>query len=181
MKKLTIFFLSLILLFTALACASGSTAATNRGTLTVAYDNALTGDLLGYFQANQNVIVTGTELTNETDFEALTAPVALLKDAAVIEKLTALGWTEADTWTDAQKETNAGMFGFTVLVAPNLTDANRSALKLLTNWLVGEGSYERTISTMSGSCSCKRVETNVIMNSDAPMLYQSGMFDGLKN
>ena len=87
MKKLTIFFLSFILLLTVFACAGGQSTVTNRGTLSVAYDNAKTADLLGYFQANQNVIVTGTLLNDETDYETLTAAVALVKDIVVAEKL----------------------------------------------------------------------------------------------
>ena len=181
MKKLTIFFLSFILLLTVFACAGGQSTVTNRGTLSVAYDNAKTADLLGYFQANQNVIVTGTLLNDETDYETLTAAVALVKDIVVVEKLLAAGWTETDTWTESQKETNATMFNFTVLVKPDASAADKAALKYLTDWLVGDGSYDRTITTASGSCSCKREETTVIMKSDAPALFKSGTFSELAN
>ena len=181
MKKLITFFLALILLFTVLACASGQAAATNRGSLTAVYDRELTGELLAYFQANQNVVVTGTLLNDETDYSALTGTVALLKDAATVEKLKALGWTETDTWTESQKETNATMFGYTVLLAPAVTDGSKIAVKYLTDWLVGDGSYERTITTTAGGCSCKRVETTVNMKSDAPALFKSGTFAELAN
>ena len=183
MKKLIIFFLASILLFTVLACASGQAAATNRGSLTAVYDRELTGELLAYFQANQNVVVTGKLLDSETDTETLSAgaAVVLTKDSTVTEKLLAAGWTETDTWTESQKEINADMFRFTVLVAPNASAADKSACKYLTDWLVGDGSYERTITTTAGGCSCKRVETTVNMKSDAPALFKSGTFAELAN
>lgn len=185
MKKLIIFSLSLILLFAVVGCACGNqqTGPENRGTLTVAFDREKTGELLNYFQANQNVIVTGSLLNAETDYAALsqTAVVAVLKDAAVAEALLAAGWVDAGNWTEAQKQTNADMFGFTVLLAPNISDGSKTAAKYLTDWLVGDGVYDRTISTVSGGCSCKRVETTVTMKSDAPALAKSGRFDDLKN
>ena len=186
MKKLIAFFMIFVLLFTAAACAgsaSGSAASTTRGELAVLYDNARTRDLLAYFQANQSCTVKGTLLDAETDYEALPAEtfIALLKDEAVAETLKAAGWTETEDWSEAQKKTNESMFGFIVLVAPNCTETAKKAEKLLTNWLVGDGSYERTITTMSGSCSCKRTETQVTVTSDAPELFKSGAFSDLVN
>ena len=181
MKKLIIVFLATILLFTALACASGSSTPENRGTLTVCYDRELTGELLAYFQANQNVIVTGTLLDSKTDYSALTSAVALLKDTATAEKLLAAGWTEVQNWNEAQQQTNAELFAYTAYLSPKATDTDKSACRYLTDWLVGEGSYTRTITTASGGCSCKRVETTVTMKSDAPALYKSGLFDALNN
>ena len=185
MKKLISFFIITILLFTAAACASNSASAaqTTRGELTVAYDNDLTKDLLVYFQANQSVLANGVLLDAETDYEALasSASVALLKDEAIAEKLKALGWTETEDWTEAQKKANDEMFRFTVLVSPSATESGKKAAKLLTDWLVGDGSYEATISTMSGSCSCKRTETKVTITSDAPELCKDARFAALVN
>ena len=184
MKKLISFFIIAVLLFAAAACASGSTAAqTARGELTVAYDREITKDLLVYFQANQSVLTNGVLLDAETDFAALAgnASVALLKDEAVAEQLRALGWTETDDWTEAQKKANDEMFRFTVLVSPSVTESGKKAAKLLTGWLVGDGTYEAMISTMSGSCSCKRTETKVTITSDAPELVKDARFAALVN
>ena len=185
MKKLTAFFLIFILLFTAAACArsASGTAQTARGELRIAYDNALTGELMTYFQANQACTVTGVLLDAETDYEILaeTAGVALVKDEAVIGALEAAGWTETEYWTDAQKKTNDGLFGFTVLNSPKITETAKTASKLLTDWLVGDGTYECTITTTSGSCSCKRTETKVTIKSDAPELAKSEQFKALVN
>ena len=185
MKKLIAFFLITILLFTAAACArsSGSAAQTTRGELTVAYDRASAKDLLTYFQANQGIITTGVMIDAETDLDALsqTAHVALIKDEAIAEQLKALGWTETENWTDAQKKTNDGMFGFIVLTSPTVTESAKKAEKILTDWLVGDGTYERTITTVSGSCGCSRTQTNVTVMSDAPELFKSGAFSDLVN
>ena len=185
MKKLISFFIIAALLFTAAACASGSTAVVDntRGSISVAYDNELTKDLLVYFQANQSVITTGVLLDAETDYDALAAKtsVALLKDEAIAEKLKSLGWTETEDWTEAQKKANGEMFRFIVLVSPEIDASDMNDAKLLTNWLVGDGSYDTTISTMSGSCSCKRTETKVTITSDAPELYKDAHFSELVN
>ena len=185
MKKLIAFFLIFVMLFTAAACArntSGSTQ-TLRGELSVAYDNALTGELLVYFQANQNCTVTGTLLDDETDYAAITekSGVALLKDEAIVQKLKDAGWTETEDWTEKQKGTNESMFNFTVLQSPANTETAKKASKLLTDWLVGDGSYERTITTVSGSCSCKREQTTVTVTSDAPELMKDAHFAKLIN
>ena len=181
MKKLTALLFAFIILLAIVGCSGGQTGPTNRGTLTVAYDNALTGELLNYFQANQNVAVTGILLDAETDVETLAAGVALLKDEALAQKLLDAGWTETQNWTELQKQTNEEMFAYTVLVSPHTTESDKIAGKFLTDWLVGDGVYDRTITTVSGGCSCKRVETTVTMKSDAPALFKSGMFDGLAN
>ena len=186
MKKLISFFLIAVLLFTAAACVSGSSSTaspTTRGELTVAYDKEITGDLLIYFQANQSVLVTGVLLNAGTDYDALAAKasVALLKDEAIAEQLKAKGWTETEDWTEAQKKTNDEMFRFIVLVSPSVSESGKKAAKLLTDWLVGDGSYEATISTMSGSCSCKRTETKVTITSDAPELCKDAHFAALVN
>ena len=186
MKKLITFFLISVLLFSAAACACGTstnTQTTVRGELSVAYDNALTKELLHYFQANQACTVKGVLLDAETDYSTLSgqASVALLKDEAIAEQLKAAGWTETENWSDAQKKTNGELFGFIVLTAPERTESAKKAEKLLTDWLVGDGSYERTITTMSGSCSCKRTETQVTFTSDAPDLAKSEQFKALVN
>lgn len=184
MKKLISFLIVMTLLFTAAACASSSAAPqTTRGEISVAYDNALTKDLLVYFQANQSVRATGVLLDAETDYDALAdnASVALLKDEAIAEQLKALGWIETENWTEAQKKANAEMFDFIVLVSPSVNESGKKAAKLLTDWLVGDGSYEATISTMSGSCSCKRTETKVTIASDAPELVKDARFAALVN
>ena len=185
MKKLISFFLIFVLLFAVAACASsgGSTAQTTRGELTVAYDNELTKDLLVYFQANQSVLPNGVLLDAETDYDALkdNVSVALLKDEAIAEKLKALGWTETEDWTEAQKKANDEMFRFIVLVSPSINESGKRPAKLLTDWLVGDGTYAATISTMSGSCSCKRTETTVTITSDAPELCKDAHFAALVN
>ena len=185
MKKLIAFFLIAVLLFAAAACASssGSAAQTTRGEISVAYDNALTQDLLVYFQANQSVLANGVLLDAETDYDALSAKVsvALLKDEAIAEKLKTLGWTETEDWTEAQKKANAEMFRFIVLISPDIGASDMNAAKLLTNWLVGDGTYEATISTMSGSCSCKRTETKVTITSDAPERVKDARVSALVN
>lgn len=185
MKKLIAFFLIAVLLFTAAACASssGSTAQTTRGEISVAYDNELTKDLLVYFQANQSVLANGILLDAETDYDALAnnASVALLKDEAIAGQLKAKGWTETEDWTEAQKKANDEMFRFIVLVSPSVNESGKKAAKLLTDWLVGDGTYQATISTMSGSCSCKRTETKVTITSDAPELCKDAHFAALVN
>ena len=73
------------------------------------------------------------------------------------------------------------MFNFTVLQSPANTETAKKASKLLTDWLVGDGSYERTITTVSGSCSCKREQTTVTVTSDAPELMKDAHFAKLIN
>lgn len=186
MKKLIAFFLISVLLFTAAACArgtNGNAQTTIRGELSVAYDNTLTGELLTYFGANQACTVKGVLVNAETDYAILyeTASVALVKDDAVIEALKAAGWTDTENWTEAQKKTNDGMFGFTVLNSPKITETAKTASKLLTDWLVGEGTYDRTITTVSGSCGCSKKETHVTIKSDAPELVKDAKFRALVN
>lgn len=178
MKKLISLLIALNLLIAVAGCARGQQTVTHRGELSVAYDRESTKELLTYFQANQDCIVTGVLLDAETDYETLPAKasVALLKDEAVAEQLKAAGWTETENWTDAQKKTNEGMFSFIVLTAPDRTDSAKKAEKLLTDWLVGDGAYEKTITTASGGCSCKRTQTTVTYTSDAPELFKSGQF-----
>ena len=186
MKKLIAFCLISVLLFTAAACVcgtNGTAQSTIRGELSVAYDNALTGELLIYFQANQACTVKGVLLDAETDYAVLyeTASVALVKDEAVIEALRAAGWTDTENWTEAQKKANDGMFGFTVLNSPKITETAKTASKLLTEWLAGDGVYERTITTVSGSCGCSKKEMQVTIRSDAPELAKSEQFKALVN
>ena len=185
MKKLIAVFTVFILLLTIVGCTCGSSqtaAASTRGELSVAYDRELTKELLAYFQVNQGCIVTGTLLNEETDYAALSGvSAALVKDEAVAEKLKAAGWIETTNWTDLQKETNANMFDFIVLTAPDITDSGKTAAKYLTDWLVGDGAYDRTVTTVSGGCGCRRTETNVTMHSDAPELFKSGLFADLVN
>ena len=183
MKKLISVLIAFLLLFAIAACASGNsnTYSVPRGTLSVVYDHELTGQLLGYFGANQKCVVTGILLEKETDLEAITDAVALLKDEAEAERLKAKGWTEAEYWTDAQKETNAGMFGFTVLNAPQITDATKAAGAILSGWLIGEADWEAPVRHTAGGCSCKSIETFVSMKSDAPALAKSEEFQPLVN
>ena len=184
MKKLISFFMIFVLLFAVAACARSSTAVDNtRGSVSVAYDKAVTKDLLAYFQANQACTAEGTLLDGETDYAALSgkAFIALVKDEAIAEQLKAAGWIETEDWTEAQKKANEEMFGFTVLTAPECTAAQKNASKLLTDWLVGDGSYERTITTTSGSCGCSRTETKVTVTSDAPELFKDARFSSLVN
>lgn len=185
MKKLIAFLLISVLLFTAAACACGSQqqTVTHRGEITVYCDNALTTDLLIYFQANQDCLVTAEVLNAETDYEAFSTKTgaALLKDEAIAQKLLDAGWTETQDWTEAQKEKNTQMFGFTVLVSPKNSDTGRKTAKLLTDWLVGGGSFERTFTTVSGSCSCRREQTTVTVTSDAPELVKDAHFAKLVN
>ena len=185
MKKLISFFLIAVLLLTAAACvsSSGSAAPSTRGEISVAFDKEITKDLLVYFQANQSVLTTGVLLDAETDYDALqdNASVALLKDQAIAEQLKTKGWTETEDWTEAQKKANAEMFDFIVLISPSISESGRTAAKLLTNWLVGDGSYDATITTTSGSCSCKRTETKVTIMSDAPELVKDARFASLVN
>ncbi len=184
MKKLILFTLSAVLLFTLIGCICGSSqTVTHRGELTVAYDVALTKDLLAYFQANQDCIVTGVLFDENTDYDTIgeNVPVAVVKDDTVAEKLMAAGWTETENWTDAQKTANAELFGFTVLLSPKATSAQKETSKLLSDWLVGDGSYEKTITTASScSCSCsKKTETKTI-RSDVKKLYEDETFAPLK-
>lgn len=186
MKKLISFFIISVLLFAAVACAgsaSNNAASSVRGELTVAYDNAITGELLPYFQANQACTAAGVLLDAQTDYAKLseTVAVALLKDEAIAEKLKAAGWIETEDWTEAQKKANEEMFGFIVLTPANQNATQKTASKLLMNWLVGDGSYERTITTVSGGCGCSRTETKVTVTSDAPELVKSEQFKALVN
>lgn len=184
MKKLISFLIIAVLLFTAAACARNTASVdTSRGSLSVVYDNALTKELLVYFQANQACPTEGILLDADTDYAALAdkASAALIKDEAVADKLKECGWTEAGNWTESQIKTNADMFDFIVLTAPAVSETGKKSVKLLTDWLVGEGSYERTITTASGSCSCKRTETQVTFTSDAPELCKSEQFKALVN
>lgn len=183
MKKLISVFIAFILLFAIAACARGNSSSVyqSRGNLSVVCDNELTVDLLGYFQANQNCVATGILLTEETDTDSITDAVALLKDEANAEQLKAKGWTEAEYWTDAQKETNADMFNFIVLNAPQVTEATETAGKILTDWLVGDGECKMTVTSSAGGCSCKTVETEMTVRSDAPGLAKSEEFAELVN
>ncbi len=183
MKKLISLFVIFILVLAVAGCGGAQQQHQNRGELTVAVDHALTQDLLAYFQANQDCIVTCTLLDAKTDYAKLgdTASAALVKDEATAEKLRAAGWKDAEEWTPAQAETNTKMFNFTVLTAPKITESGKKAVKLLTDWLVGDGSYERTVTTVSGGCSCKRTQTVVTFTSDAPELFKSGRFSALTN
>ena len=183
MKKLISFFMIFILLFAAAACARTAQTVTHRGELSVFCDDSLTKELLTYFQANQDCIVTSEVLSadfDESPFAAKTG-VALLKDEAIAQKLKDAGWTETQDWTEAQKKANADMFDFTVLLSPANSETARKTAKLLTDWLVGDGSYERTITTTSGSCSCRRTETKVTVTSDAPELFKDARFAALVN
>lgn len=186
MKKLISILIASILLLAVVGCICGSSqqTVTHRGELSIAYDNARTKDLLTYFQANQDCIVTGVLLNENTDYTKLneTASVALVKDEAVIGKLLEAGWTETADFTDAQKEANAKMFNFTVLYAPNMTASGKASAKLLTDWLAGDGVYEKTLTTASGcGCSCSKEEKVVKFKSDAPKLFESGQFQDLMN
>lgn len=183
MKKLISVLIAFLLLFAIAACANRNSSVDSgpRGTLSVVYDNELTGQLLGYFGANQKCVVTGVLLEKNTDLAAITDGVALLKDEAAIERLKAKGWTEAEYWTDAQKETNAGMFGFTVLNAPKSTDATKAAGAILSGWLIGDADWDATVRHTAGGCSCKAVEKTVPMKSDAPALAKSEAFRPLVN
>lgn len=183
MKKLISVLIAFVMLFAIAACASGNsnTDSGPRGTLSVVYDHELTKQLLGYFGANQYCVVTYILLEEETDLDAITDAVALLKDEAAIERLKAKGWTEAEYWTDAQKETNAGMFGFTVLNAPQITDTTKAAGAILSGWLIGDAKWEKTVRHTAGGCSCKYIETVVTLQSDAPALAKSEAFRPLVN
>lgn len=185
MKKLILFALSTVLLFTLIACAcGGSQTVTHRGELTVAYDVDLTRDLLSYFQANQDCIVTGVKLDEETDYENIgnTVTVALVKDEAVAEKLVAAGWTETENWTDAQKTTNAAKFGYIVLLSPKATSGEKETSKLLSDWIVGDGTYDATVTISSGcsGCNCSRKTETKTIRSDALKLYESDDFAALR-
>ncbi len=183
MKKLISILIASILLLAIIGCTCGTQqTVTHRGELSIAYDNALTKDLLAYFQANQDCIVTGILLNEKTNYEKLaeTASVAVVKDEAVIAKLLEVGWTETADWTDAQKETNAKMFNFTVLNSPNMTASGKESAKLLTGWLAGDGVYEKTLTYASGcGCSCRKEQRTVKFKSDAPELAKSEQFKAL--
>lgn len=147
MKKLISICIVSILLFTLAGCSCGLSCCgskqnvpTAKGAISIAYDNAKTADLLAYYQANQGYVITGVLLSADTDYNAVGATVAVVKDAAYIEKLTAAGWTETAHWTEAQKAENDNLFGFTVLEAPNA--AAESAIKALLNWLGGSEAKE---------------------------------------
>ena len=144
MKKLITLVIVFALLFTTAGCScglsccgSGQSVPTAKGDVTIAYDNARISDLLAYFQANQGYVVTGELLTVESDPSTVKAKIAVLKDAAVIEALTAAGWTETVHWTEAQKASNEKLFAFTVLEAPKGA-ASENALKALVGWLGGD-------------------------------------------
>lgn len=183
MKKLISFFLILTLLFAAIACAARTQTVSHRGELNVVFDNTLTRDLLAYFQANQDCIVTGTLLDDETDYAAISSKsgTALVKDEAVIQKLKDAGWTETENWTEKQKSTNESMFNFTVLQSPTVTESSTRASKLLTDWLVGDGTYDHTYSVVSGGCGCSRKQVTVTTASDAPDLAKNDRFKALVN
>ena len=182
MKKLIVLFLAALLLFAAAACAQQQTEVEKpRAEFTVVYDKEITKELLGYFMANQYCVVTGVQLTKDADLSAITDAVALLKDEAAIEQLKAMGWTEAEYWTDAQKEKNAEMFNMTVLNAPKITDPAKTGGAILSGWLVGEAEWDATYKHTAGGCSCKPVEKTVRMQSDAPLLVQSEEFEELTN
>ena len=185
MKKLIAFFLISVLLFAAVACAGSSaqSSANTRGELTVYCDHALSVDLLSYFQANQACIVTAETLDENTDYLLIAskAGAALLKDEAVAEQLKAVGWTETEDWTEAQKKTNESMFNYIVLVSPANGEAAKRAAKLLTDWLAGDGTYDWTVTTVSGGCGCSRKQTTVTIKSDAEELAKSEQFKALVN
>lgn len=161
MKKLISILIIAILLFATAGCSCGLSCCggggqkvpEKKGDVNIAYDNALTEKLLAYYQANQGYVVTGKLLTADTDLADVSAKIAVLKDAAMIEKLTAAGWKETAHWTEAQKAENEKLFGFTVLEGPDGA-SSENALKALLNWL---GSKE------------------------AAELYQNDMFKDLKN
>lgn len=184
MKKLVSFILISILLLAAAGCVCGTTqTVTHRGSLSVAYDDPLTKELLVYFQANQDCIVTGVLLDAETDYETLAdkASVAVIKDGAFADRLRAAGWTDTESWSDEQKKANEEYFNFTVLNAPNPASGEKEAAKFLTDWLVGDGSYDKTLVVASGcGCSCSNSKKNVTIKSDAPDLAKSGKFQALK-
>ena len=185
MKKLILFVLSTVLLLALVGCICGSSqTVTHRGELTVAYDVDLTKDLLAYFQANQDCIVTGIKLDEKTDYNKIgdNVTVAVVKDEAIAEKLVAAGWVETENWTNAQKATNAEKFGFIVLLSPKATSGEKETSKLLSDWLVGDGAYETTVTISSGcsGCNCsKKTETRKI-RSDALKLYESEEFAALR-
>lgn len=184
MKKLIAFFMISVMLFTAIACVCGTQQTeSHRGELTVVYDNELTKDLLAYFQSNQDCLVTASQLNEKTDYSAISAKsgIALIKDEAFAEKLKEAGWTETQDWSDAQKKANEAMFKFTVLTSPANGDEAKKSCKLLTDWLVGDGTYEKKITSVSGGCGCgcSRKETNVTFKSDAPELVNSEQFKKL--
>ena len=185
MKKLIAFFLISVLLFTAAACVRSNAQSTvsTRGEITVYYDNPLTAELLPYFQANQACIVTAELLDENTDYEAIAQKTgaALLKDEAVAEQLKAAGWTETQDWTEAQKQSNAAMFNYIVLVSPENGETADRAAKMLTDWLVGDGTYDWTVTTVSGGCGCSRKQTTVTIKSDAEELVKNEQFKALVN
>lgn len=124
---------------TCTSCCGGQKVPTAKGSVSVAYDREKTKDLLSYYQANQGYVVTGTLLNEETDYATLanTAKVAVVKDAATVEKLTAAGWTETANWTEAQKAANDKLFGFSILEAPDSAESNKEAVTALAAWLSG--------------------------------------------
>ena len=182
MKKLMVLLLAALLVLAVIGCACGTqTERKARGELTVLFDREITGELLRYFQANQDCTVTPVLLNDETDYETITGTAALLKDEATAEKLKAKGWTETQDWTDAQKEQNAELFKFIVLIAPNLGDAAKTSAKILTDWVVGDSTYQNEVPVSSGGCSCKTKTELVTFKSDAPLLAKSEEFAELLN
>ncbi len=148
MKKLISILVIAILLFATVGCSCGGSCCGGgkklpeaKGDVSIVYDNALTEKLLAYYQANQGYVVSGKLLTAETDLADIGARIAVLKDDAVIAKLTAAGWKETAHWTEAQKAANDKQFGFTVLEAPDGAPAE-SALKALVDWLGGKEAAE---------------------------------------
>ena len=149
MKKLISILIVFMMLFITAGCScglsccgSGQKLPEKKGDVNLAYDDPSTATILAYFQANQGYVVNGTLLNAETDYEALSKTVffAVVKDAAVIEKLTAAGWKETAHWTEAQKANNEKLFGYTVLEAPNALATD--AIKALTGWLGGDANSE---------------------------------------
>lgn len=184
MKKLILFTLVSVLLFATIGCACGQTqTVTHRGELTIAYDRELTKELLGYFQANQDCIVTGILLSEQTNFETLadTASVALLKDETLANALRAEGWADTADWSDAQKTANEAYFNFIVLISPKATSGNKEASKLLTDWLAGDGVYEKQVlAAQSCSCSCSKQTKTVKIKSDVGVLAKEDKFQPLR-
>jgi hypothetical protein len=139
-------------------CGGGQSVPQKKGDVVIAYDDPYVKKVLGFFQANQGYVIAYQELAaaeGETpDYNQLAgkACIAVLKDEAIAEKLKAAGWIETPDWTDAQKKTNEGLFHFIVLTSPANTESGKKAAKYLTDWLVGDGTYDATVTTVSGGC-----------------------------
>lgn len=148
MKKLISIILISVLLLATVGCSCGTSCCgskqnvpTAKGDVTIAVDDTETQKLLAYFQTNQGYVVSYVFLNADTDYESLskTARIAVVRDDAVIASLKAAGWTETAHWTEAQKENNQKLFGFTVLemLGENGTSVNSAAIQALTGWLGG--------------------------------------------